>query len=226
MSIPYVHFLLYDNNINDRSECTKYINSNSKNIFVSKPSKYYIVINAELKKFTKYIILVPLCSNNVNLRKVIRKTWLNVAKKMNYKLIFYMGYNKFSVEESFEDVIQFSFMDHYYNLTLSTALIYNWTRKTFDYYDYIMKVDSDVYPNLQLINLYVSINIPAYRTIYGFYYNKMRTCRNKTNPNYIPYTVYSHSTMPEFVAGSFYKFKIFRNWNLSAKEDDRYCKNQ
>lgn len=91
MSIPYVHFLLYDNNINDRNECTKYINSNNKNIFVSKPSQYYIVINAELKNFTKYIILVPICSNNVNLRKVIRKTWLNVAKKNELQINILYG---------------------------------------------------------------------------------------------------------------------------------------
>lgn len=110
------------------------------------------------------------------------------------------------------DIVQFSYRDSYFNLTISTILIYNWTKRVYNSFDYILRIDSDVYPNIHLINLYISLKNDDKRSIYGYYYPLMKTNRNKSNSNYIPYYIYPSNFLPEFVAGSFYIFPKFEGW--------------
>lgn len=114
--------------------------------------------------------------------------------------------------EKENDILQFSFYDSYFNLTIGTLLTYNWTLSVVNYFDFIIKIDSDVYPNICLINLFISLNRVDKSIIYGYYYPKMKTSRNISNSNYLSYEIYPYNTIPEFVAGSFYIFPKFNKW--------------
>lgn len=125
-----------------------------------------------------------------------------------------MGLNKNKISNE-NDVVQFSFLDNYFNLTILTILTYYWTKSIYKMFDYILKVDSDVYPNLPLVNLYISLldkSTKHRRIIYGYYYPLMKCRRNKNNKNYIPQSIYPLNYLPSFVAGSFYIFPKLDKW--------------
>lgn len=165
-----------------------------------------------MHSFINGIIFTPICSISVKKRMIIRYTWGIISKRMNYKVIFCSGARNKIYEEKYNDIIQFSFKDSYYNLTIATLLFYNWTKRVYNKFNYIIKIDSDVYPNLQLINLYILLYIKE-KYIYGYLYAKMKTSRNANNTNYIPYHIYPSSIIPQFVAGSFYIFPKFNSYN-------------
>lgn len=91
-------------------------------------------------------------------------------------------------------------------------MTYKWTKSNYKYFDYLIRVDSDVYPNIQLIILYINLITIKKRVVYGFYYPPMKTNRDRNNKNYIPNYIYSSSLVPEFVAGNFYIFPKFYGW--------------
>lgn len=189
-----------------------YTNSNNTNIYIPKPSYFVKVKDVKIYSFEKYIILVPICSISIKKRNLIRYTWGKIANKLKYKVIFYMGGSDIIEDMQYNDIVQFSFKDSYFNLTISTLLIYNWTKTIYKNFDFILRIDSDVYPNIQLINLFILLKKDEKESIYGYYYPQMRTSRNKSNSNYIPFEIYPFSIIPEFVAGNFYILPIFNRW--------------
>lgn len=208
----YFLFILFDKFLIGYSkDCEVYNKSgNHRKIYLIKASQIFIEKNVYLYSFYKYIIVVPICFNNKLRRVTIRNTWGNIATLLKYRIIFAVGFTDTIADEN--DVLQFSCYDSYFNLTIITILTYKWTLNYSSFFDFFVRVDSDVYPNIQLLNLYINIEKRKGKIIHGYYYPSMKTKRITSDSNYIPYSIYNKKYLPEFVSGNFYILPKFKKW--------------
>ena len=111
------------------------------------------------------VILVKSGLKNQGLRNVIRQTWGREAVlKYNTPVLFVMGQTndhhlkkRITVESYFHnDVIQGSFIDHYYNLTLKTLFAYNWANEFCPDTPWILYVDDDAIVNVAKLHRFAS----------------------------------------------------------------------
>ena len=94
-----------------------------------------------------------------DIRQGLRNTWVSQMKELNISVFFAIALNKNESineelkEESnkYEDIIQFSFIDAYYNLTLKAISILRWINKKCLTSTYILKTDNDVVVNPRLL---------------------------------------------------------------------------
>lgn len=112
------------------------------------------------------------------------------------------GYLNYIKNENKNDIIGIDIIDSYYNLTIFTANIYKYYLVNNLSSDFIVKIDDDVYPNLQLIFLYINIYINKSR-ISGYFYKAMKVTRNINSSIYLPKSIYPFKIFPDFVTGGF-----------------------
>ena len=92
-------------------------------------------------------------------REAQRNSWIPELKSLNVSIYFLIALNinqtinKELSEESdkYQDMIQFSFIDAYYNLTLKTISMIRWINKKCLTSSHILKVDDDVLINSRLL---------------------------------------------------------------------------
>jgi hypothetical protein len=90
-------------------------------------------------------------------RQVIRKTWINDAKKYNISGYFVLGLNTNervnelikTESNQFRDIIQMSFIESYFNLTLKTVSIYRWIQNNCQNTEIVLKADDDTIVNCE-----------------------------------------------------------------------------
>ena len=91
-------------------------------------------------------------------RQIQRNTWVSDVKKHNISTYFVVGMtdnqrDQRMVEKEFEkykDLIQFGFVDNYYNNTLKAISILRWIQKYCKQSKFILKTDDDVLVNIEL----------------------------------------------------------------------------
>ena len=89
-------------------------------------------------------------------REAVRNTWVQEMKDLKITVYFAIAKNRNETineelkEESdkHQDIIQFQFIDAYYNLTLKTISIIRWVNKKCLNSSYILKADDDVIVNV------------------------------------------------------------------------------
>lgn len=184
-------------------------------------------LSTQVKRKSKLFIYIPVRPCNYNVRRVIRKTWIREFnfKNVNYK--FFMGkdvsYNENNIkkERYYHDIIQFDFINNYYNLTLLTLLSIEWIYKHVKKYDYVMKCDEDMIPNInkifRLIKSFPRKEVPF---LAGYKCRKSKVNRKKKAYGYIPHIMYSNKYLPEYVFGGFMFYskkslEIIYNDNIS-----------
>lgn len=200
----------------------------------------YIIPNPYLYKDTtfksksvytqsKLFIFIPVRPCNYEARKVIRKTWIKEFRKnlINYK--FFMGKDKndYHIIEKenrfFKDIIQFNFTNHFYNLTILTLLSIEWIYKYVYNFEYVMKCDEDMIPNLDIIKQIITYFPNSDKAfLVGYKGMKEKVIRNKKLKTYIPYNMYNHTFLPEYVYGGFMFYshraiEIIHSDNISIK---------
>lgn len=111
------------------------------------------------------IILVKSGLKNQELRNAIRETWGREAiLKHNSPVLFVMGETndrqlkkRVTVESHYhKDIIQGSFIDDYYNLTLKTLFALNWVNKFCPDSPWILYVDDDAIVNVAKLHRFTS----------------------------------------------------------------------
>lgn len=93
-------------------------------------------------------------------RQASRNTWVKEAKEHEMRPLFFIGLpadertqQELQIEaKQFNDIIQFGFIDNYYNLTLKALSILRWIRKNCLTSDYVLKTDDDVLVNVPLLD--------------------------------------------------------------------------
>ena len=92
-------------------------------------------------------------------RQALRKTWIKELKEYKIKIYFIISLNSNQTvneelrEESdtYKDMIQFSFIDDYYNLTLKAISILRWINSKCLSVKFILKSDDDIVINSALL---------------------------------------------------------------------------
>ena len=92
-------------------------------------------------------------------RQTLRSLWVNELKDLNVSVYFVVAMNRNDTineelekeAKTYQDLIQFGFIDAYYNLTLKTIAILRWVNKKCLNSSYILKTDDDVIVNTQML---------------------------------------------------------------------------
>ncbi|XP_044751522.1 beta-1,3-galactosyltransferase 6 [Coccinella septempunctata] len=131
--------------------------------------EFNIMKNSKLKN-PELIILILSAPNNIERRKVIRKTWLSLippdqenirdSKKFKVKHFFAIGHlalNKDQLKEiekeqyEYNDILFIPIQDSYANLTLKVLKSFEWLNEQYDYglgFKYVLKCDDDSFVRL------------------------------------------------------------------------------
>ena len=130
-----------------------------------------------------YLLLIVVTSalKNFENRQAIRDSWGNLLKDRDskVKIVFLVGEDDSTNSTSsqrvmmesnqYQDVLQATFIDSYYNLTIKSLTMLKWFSETCkkQNFDYLMKVDDDTYINIhQVINLLIDNTIKNFLTGY------------------------------------------------------------
>ena len=109
-------------------------------------------INSNIFCGTKYTL-----KNYYERRQFVRNSWVKEAKDNGFKQMFVLALplnqsiqeNLEKESELYSDIIQFGFIDNYYNLTLKTIAIIGWIENNCLNTNYVFKTDCDTLVNVK-----------------------------------------------------------------------------
>ncbi|XP_026071821.1 beta-1,3-galactosyltransferase 2-like [Carassius auratus] len=191
--------------------------------YVAYPYKYNFVLNEPEKcqEENPFIVLiVPVTPSNTAARDVIRSTWgsQRLVGDKTVSTLFMLGLptseeretiQKDLLQESakYRDLIQSDFWDSYKNLTIKTMVMLEWLTGYCQYASYAMKVDSDVFLNVEnLVNMLLSA--PKHKYMSGLVARKGIVKRDPQSKWYIPKDVYDQPLYPPYALGLGYVFSL------------------
>uniref|UniRef100_A0A8C5LWR4 Hexosyltransferase n=1 Tax=Leptobrachium leishanense TaxID=445787 RepID=A0A8C5LWR4_9ANUR len=187
------------------------------------PYPYEFIINQEDKCSGRNPFLVVLVISRIQevaARNTIRNTWGNASNydSADIVIVFLVGLSPIKSHEaqqtleeegmSFKDIIQQNFLDTYQNLTLKTVMGMEWVAKFCTSASYVMKIDSDVFLNVEyLVHQILRPDLPVRHNYFlGQVYIGARPQRDKMDKWYVPLDVYPNETYPPYCDGSGYVF--------------------
>lgn len=188
------------------------------------PNNYRFLLNQPDKcreEAPFLVLLVVTKATDIEARHLIRVTWGNetIIPGVVIKRLFLVGVEPLFTtplqqvlqEESlvFQDILQQDFVDSYHNLTVKTMMGMEWVAKYCPTASYVLKIDSDVFLNVDfLVNDLLKPKGPT-RTNYftGRILNNTGPIRDKAYKKwYIPKEVYPGDKYPPYCAGPSYLF--------------------
>ncbi|XP_054156771.1 beta-1,3-galactosyltransferase 1-like [Oppia nitens] len=143
-----------------------------------------------------------------NYRQELRSGWVGVLKSRNIGVWFALALNtdnqtvneELMIESNkYNDIIQFGFVDHYYNLTLKAIAIQRWLHKYCSSVKYMLKTDDDVFVNVDLL---VKVLADFKTGISGYLLKNSYVIRDVGHKWYIPKKYYSPDNYPDYTLGS------------------------
>ncbi|KAJ1173248.1 hypothetical protein NDU88_005086 [Pleurodeles waltl] len=188
------------------------------------PYNYRFLLNQpdKCKEEAPFLILLVVSkATDIETRHLIRATWGNetIIPGVVIKRLFLVGMEPLYTtplqqalqEESlvFQDILQQDFVDSYRNLTVKTMMGMEWVAKYCPTASYVLKIDTDVFLNVDfLVNDLLRPKDPT-RTNYftGRILNNTGPIRNKAYKKwYIPKEFYPGDKYPPYCAGPSYLF--------------------
>lgn len=162
------------------------------------------------------LVVVTSSVTHFDARAAIRKTWGKFAVERGSLVLFLLGspdpsspdasvlQEKIKEEESVHgDLLQGAFVDNYYNLTLKTLSMLRWVNQTCDRVKYILKIDDDMFVNMQMV-----VDFAETRTfnkaIIGKLARRWKPHREKYSKWYVPTSAFNGSVYPNFATGPAY----------------------
>ena len=161
----------------------------------------------------KLVILVQSAPQNSNQRSVIRHTW---ARPANIRDDIVLGFvlartgdpalqKSIEYEQSlYGDIIQANFVDHYNNLTLKTVASLEWFDKYCGAASFMLKVDDDVFLNVNNLDVFINQHRNARRTIFGNVVYSPVPNRDKTSRYYVSPKIWEKTKYPRYTGGPLY----------------------
>ncbi|KAL1251157.1 hypothetical protein QQF64_018953 [Cirrhinus molitorella] len=187
---------------------------------VAHPSNYHFILD-EPDKCSQWdpflVLMVPVAPHQVDARNAIRSTWGNESSVQGRAVLtlFFVGLTGGSKaqqqleEESRQhrDLVQSNFVDSYFNLTIKTMVIMDWLATRCAQASYAMKVDSDVYINVEnLMSLLLAPNTPRENYITGHLMWNRFVVRDKNSKWYVSEELYPELKYPTYPLGMGYVF--------------------
>ncbi|XP_013871273.1 beta-1,3-galactosyltransferase 2 isoform X2 [Austrofundulus limnaeus] len=183
------------------------------------PGNYHFIMdNADVcrNKTPFLVLMVPVAPNNIAARDAIRQTWGkdSMVKGELVLTLFMLGLShevddeKLKQEnEQHHDLIQSNFMDTYLNLTIKTMVIMDWLAKRCPTAAYAMKVDSDMFLNIDnLVIMLQKPEIPKMNYLTGLLMWNRPVVRSKNSKWYVPEELYPEPLYPTYTLGMGYIF--------------------
>ncbi|KAM9817124.1 beta-1,3-galactosyltransferase 1-like [Neosynchiropus ocellatus] len=190
---------------------------------VEYPYEYHYVINeAEVCEEKKpfLLLMVPVAPSNRAHRDIIRRTWGKESEVMGkvVKLLFVLGMQSGQPEpelqetvlkesQQYHDLIQSNFLDCYKNLTIKTMMMLKWMDSYCSSASYAMKIDSDVFLNLQNLIKMLS-NAPKTNYLSGLVARGAQVLRNPKSKWYLPVSLFPNPVYPRYALGFAYVLSI------------------
>ncbi|KAL1005741.1 hypothetical protein UPYG_G00063390 [Umbra pygmaea] len=187
---------------------------------VAYPRKYKFVIDEPEKCQTGnqapfLVLMVPVAPVNRLARDTIRRTWGNETLVQGKKVqtLFLLGLpgepgaselqEKLSKESrAHHDVLQSDFMDTYNNLTIKTMLILEWLASRCSKTSYVMKIDSDMFLNVQnLVSMLLKPDTPKENYMTGLVWWHSPVIRNPNQKFFLPPDVFAEPEYPPYPLG-------------------------
>lgn len=152
-------------------------------------------------------------------RELIRKTWSNKTEFPQLRVVFLIGSSNSTYlndeiqrENSInKDIIQETFQDTYYNLTLKTVMGIKWAAKYCSKAKFILKVDDDVIVNTYSLLNYLdgliqgNMTYPA-KSLLCYYYSSAPIMRRNDSKFYVSYNELNQSRYGQYCDGPAYIF--------------------
>ena len=144
-----------------------------------------------------------------DLRQMVRQSWAFEANsKSNMRATFFVALHRNDTVNDelkkeavkYGDMVQFSFIDSYANLTLKNIAGLRWTRRQCPHVKAMMKTDDDVVVNVQLLDSSLSAIESG---VTGYTFEHKAPSRDPGNRHYVPEQFHS-SNWPIFVGGGAY----------------------
>ncbi len=187
--------------------------------YVAHPSNYNFILDEpdKCKQDPFLVLMVPVAPHEVDARNAIRSTWGSESSVQGKAVLtlFLVGLTggaeaQQQLEEEsrqHSDLLQSNFVDSYFNLTIKTMVIMDWLATRCFQADFAMKVDSDMYINLEnLMSLLLSPNTPRQNYITGYLMWNQPVVRDKNSKWYVSMELYPESKYPTYVLGMGYLF--------------------
>uniref|UniRef100_UPI00358E4E4C beta-1,3-galactosyltransferase 2-like isoform X2 n=1 Tax=Myxine glutinosa TaxID=7769 RepID=UPI00358E4E4C len=188
--------------------------------------KYLLNEKWKCRNATPFLILLIISRpSEKTARQIIRETWggisrVNVTSSerdfvVKITHVFMLGQAYDAKQEVIElesltnkDIVQQDFMDTYRNLTLKTMMALHWLQNFCPKAVYAMKVDSDVYLNVQnLVRKVLRPELPhRHDYLTGFYMENFAPVRDPLSKWYVSEDVYAPKLYPPFCSGTGYVF--------------------
>uniref|UniRef100_A0A8C1TZ71 Hexosyltransferase n=1 Tax=Cyprinus carpio TaxID=7962 RepID=A0A8C1TZ71_CYPCA len=186
---------------------------------VAHPSNYYFILDEpdKCKQDPFLVLMVPVAPHQLGARNAIRSTWGNESSVQGKAVLtlFLVGLTggaeaQQQLEEESQqhrDLLQSNFVDSYFNLTIKTMVIMDWLATRCRQAAYAMKVDSDMYINVEnLMSLLLSPNTPRQNYITGHLMRNEVVIRDKNSKWYVVEELYPERKYPTYLLGMGYVF--------------------
>lgn len=186
------------------------------------PNYHFIMDDTKLcKNQTPFLVLmVPVAPHNAEARNAIRQTWGNrsVVQGEVVLTLFMLGLasedvaepmHKMLTEENLKhrDLIQSNFLDTYLNLTIKTMVIMDWLATRCPTAAYAMKVDSDMFLNIDnLVTMLQKPDTPKKDYLTGYLMVNRPVVRSKDSKWYVSEELFPEPTYPTYTLGMGYVF--------------------
>jgi len=157
------------------------------------------------------LVMVITSPANFDARNAIRQTWGGFAVERGSRLLFVVGRSPLTEindrikeeDNQYEDILQAQFQDAYYNLTLKSLSIINWVADNCEKAKYVLKIDDDMFVNMQLLIDFAETR-EFKNVIIGKIAKKWLPHRDSNSKWYVPSSAYSGQVYPNFATGPAY----------------------
>ncbi|XP_062406268.1 N-acetyllactosaminide beta-1,3-N-acetylglucosaminyltransferase 4-like [Sardina pilchardus] len=151
-------------------------------------------------------------------RAAVRDTWGQAGKIQGrrIKLVFLMGRSEDQVQgqslqpllqqESllYGDILQWDFMDRFYNLTWKEIGFLSWFSRTCSSAQFVFKGDSDVFVNTGNLIEFLTAHKPVNHLFVGFIHRREPPIRDRRSKYFVPVEVHPAKLYPRFPSGGGY----------------------
>ena len=135
-------------------ELEKYYNSKEE----IKLTKFIKIRPDKCNDYQPISVIIRTAANAFQRRQILRQTWVSDIKSRNISVYFSIGLTvnqtqqKFIEDEAIKygDLIQFGFIDSYYNLTLKSIANLRWS-ENYCRTKHVLSLDDDLFVNIEPI---------------------------------------------------------------------------